>query len=103
MQLQGDGKKFGKSMKGGLPRWIAFVAGEERLLSSRQVAAIASTLDGQPVVVEVADVEIISEDIPGWLVSNEGSLHRGSRGELTDALRQEGMARDAHQPHTEPA
>ena len=43
---------------------------------------------------EAADVEIISEDIPGWLVSNEGSLTVALEVELTDALRQEGMARE---------
>ena len=43
---------------------------------------------------EAADVEIISEDIPGWLVSNEGSLTVALEVELTDELRQEGMARE---------
>lgn len=31
-------------------------------------------LDGTEAVIETADVEIISEDIPGWLVANEGKL-----------------------------
>lgn len=34
-------------------------------------------------MVEVADVEIISEDIPGWLVSNEGNLTVALEVELT--------------------
>jgi isoleucyl-tRNA synthetase len=45
-------------------------------------------------VVELADVEVISEDIPGWLVSNEGNLTVALEIELTDELRQEGMARE---------
>ena len=51
-------------------------------------------VEGQDVTVEVADVEIISEDIPGWLVSNEGNLTVALEIELTDELRNEGMARE---------
>jgi isoleucyl-tRNA synthetase len=86
------GKKFGKAMKG--------VAAKMDSLSQEEIAELETSgsyrfdLDGQPVVVEVADVEIISEDIPGWLVSNEGSLTVALEVELTDALRQEGMARE---------
>ena len=39
-------------------------------------------------------MEIISEDIPGWLVSNEGNLTVALEVELTDELRKEGMARE---------
>ena len=39
-------------------------------------------------------MEIISEDIPGWLVANEGSLTVALEVELTDELRNEGMARE---------
>ena len=66
------GKKFGKLMKG--------VAAQMSALDQDQIAAfekagnITLNIDGQEAVVEVADVEIISEDIPGWLVSNEGNL-----------------------------
>ena len=86
------GKKFGKSMKG--------VAAKMDSLSQEEIAGLETSgsyrfdLDGQPIVVDVADVEIISEDIPGWLVSNEGSLTVALEVELTDALRQEGMARE---------
>ena len=41
-----------------------------------------------------ADVDIISEDIPGWLVSNEGNLTVALEVELTDDLKREGMARE---------
>jgi isoleucyl-tRNA synthetase len=44
--------------------------------------------------VEVGDVDIISEDIPGWLVSNEGNLTIALEVEITDDLRKEGMARE---------
>ncbi len=55
---------------------------------------IAFEVAGQPITVDAADVEIISEDIPGWLVSNEGNLTVALEVELTDSLRQEGMARE---------
>jgi isoleucyl-tRNA synthetase len=86
------GKKFGKLMKG--------VAAEMAALSQEQIAALESAgtiginVEGNDLTVELADVEIISEDIPGWLVSNEGSLTVALEVELTDELRQEGMARE---------
>ena len=86
------GKKFGKLMKG--------VAAQMSTLDQDQIAAfekagnIALNVDGQEAVVEVADVEIISEDIPGWLVSNEGNLTVALEVELTPELKKEGMARE---------
>ena len=86
------GKKFGKLMKG--------VAAAMDTLSQEQIAALETTgtidinIEGQDLTVEVADVEIISEDIPGWLVANEGALTVALEVELTDELRQEGMARE---------
>ena len=86
------GKKFGKLMKG--------VAAAMDALSQEQIAALETTgtiginVEGQDLTVEVADVEIISEDIPGWLVANEGALTVALEVELTDELRQEGMARE---------
>ena len=40
------------------------------------------------------DVEIITEDIPGWVVSNEGTLTVALDITITDSLREEGFARD---------
>ena len=86
------GKKFGKLMKG--------VAAQMSALDQDQIAAFEKTgnitlnVDGQEAVVEVADVEIISEDIPGWLVSNEGNLTVALEVELTPELKKEGMARE---------
>ena len=51
-------------------------------------------LDGQQAVVDLADVEIISEDIPGWLVANEGNLTVALDITVTDELRLEGIARE---------
>ena len=51
-------------------------------------------LDGAEAVVEAADVEIFSEDIPGWLVANEGRLTVALEVTVTEDLRREGVARE---------
>ncbi len=86
------GKKFGKLMKG-IAAQMAELSQEdiEKLETS---GSLELTVEGQQAVVDVADVEIISEDIPGWLVSNEGNLTVALEVELTDELRREGMARE---------
>ena len=86
------GKKFGKLMKG-----IANAMGElsqDEISALQTAGSINVSVDGQDVTVEAADVEIISEDIPGWLVSNEGNLTVALEVELNDELRNEGMARE---------
>ena len=50
--------------------------------------------DGSEALIEAVDVEIISEDIPGWLVANQGNITVALDIQLTDALRNEGIARD---------
>ena len=52
------------------------------------------TIDGGEITVELPDVEIHSEDIPGWLVANEGNVTVALEVEITDELRKEGVARD---------
>lgn len=51
-------------------------------------------IDGQKATIELADAEIISEDIPGWLVANEGRLTVALDVTITDDLRKEGIARE---------
>jgi len=51
--------------------------------------SIGFEVEGQPISVDATDVEIISEDMPGWLVSNEGNLTVALEVELTDDLRKE--------------
>ena len=51
-------------------------------------------IDGNEAVVETTDVEIFSEDIPGWLVANEGKLTVALEVTITEELRQEGVARE---------
>lgn len=86
------GKKYGKLMKS--------IAAQMEALSQDDIANLETTgrislnIEGNEVVVEASDVDIISEDIPGWLVSNEGNLTVALEVELTDELVREGMARE---------
>ena len=52
------------------------------------------TIEAQQAVVELADVDIISEDIPGWLVANEGRLTVALDITVTEELKREGIARE---------
>lgn len=51
-------------------------------------------INGEDALVELADVEILSDDIPGWLVGNEGRLTVALDITVTDELRKEGIARE---------
>ena len=86
------GPKFGKQMKA----VAAAVAGmsQEDIAQFEKNGSFTFSLDGGDAVVEVADVEIFSEDIPGWLVANEGKLTVALEVTITDELRREGIARE---------
>ena len=86
------GKKFGKLMKGVADKMNNL--SQEDINSFETSRNISFNIDNQDVTVDVSDVEIISEDIPGWLVSNEDNLTVALEVEITDELRQEGMARE---------
>ena len=87
------GKKFGKLMKA--------VAAKVETLTQAQISELetAGALNvalesGEMVNIEAADLEIYSEDIPGWTVANEGSLTVALDITVTEALRVEGAARE---------
>ena len=86
------GPKYGKVMKA-LAARIASMSQAE-ISQFEKDGTFTVDLDGQQAVVELADVEIISEDIPGWLVANEGNLTVALDITVTDELRLEGIARE---------
>ncbi len=51
-------------------------------------------VDGFEVRIEASDVEILSEDIPGWLVANEGRITVALDVTITEDLKREGLARE---------
>ena len=86
------GPKFGKQMKA--------VAAAVTELSQEAIAELEKNgsyilnLNGENAVIETSDVEIINEDIPGWLVANEGKLTVALEVTITEELRREGIARE---------
>ena len=87
------GKKFGKQMKEVAAAVDAMAQAE--IASLERDGRIALTLaSGATADVELADVEIISEDIPGWTVANEGSLTVALDLTINETLRREGIARE---------
>ena len=85
------GKKFGKLMKSVNAAVMAM--SQEQIAELEKNGQIALTADAQEVTVEAADVEIISEDIPGWTIAQEGTLTVALDIELTPELLNEGMSR----------
>jgi len=86
------GAKYGKQMKA--------VAAAIGAMSQADIAAMerdgsfAIRLDGQQAAIGIDEVSIVSEDIPGWLVANEGTLTVALDVTVTEPLRREGVARE---------
>ncbi|MDR1005992.1 MAG: isoleucine--tRNA ligase [Bacteroidales bacterium] len=86
------GPKFGNKMKA--------IASALSNFSQEDIATIESEgkytlqINDEPIEIVLNDVEIITDDIPGWLVANEGSLTLALDVTITDSLRYEGVARE---------
>ena len=86
------GPKFGKIMK--LLAAQITAMSQHDIIEFEKQGKFAFTVNGEEAVVELSDVEVISEDIPGWLVANEGSLTVALDITVSDELRREGIARE---------
>ena len=86
------GPKYGKIMKA-LAVQVAGMS-QKDIIEFEKTGSFTFNVDGIDAVVELADVEIISEDIPGWLVANEGSLTVALDITVTEELKREGVARE---------
>ena len=86
------GPRYGKIMKA-LAAAIQTMS-QEDIIAFEKAGTFTLTVDGQVAVIERSDVEIISEDIPGWLVANEGRLTVALDITVTEELRKEGLARE---------
>ena len=86
------GPKFGKLMK----QVAAAVAAmsQKDIIEFEKTGSFAFNIDGNEAVVEVADVDIISEDIPGWLVASDNKVTVALDITVTDELKREGIARE---------
>ncbi len=86
------GPRFGKYMK-----QISQAIGQfsqEDISKFEEEQQFSLNLEEKTIQLLPEDVEIISEDIPGWLVANEGKLTVALDVTLTEELRQEGIARE---------
>ena len=86
------GPKFGKQMKA-VAAAVAEMS-QEAIGELEKNGKYTLNLDGAEAVIEASDVEIFSEDIPGWLVANEGKLTVALEVTITEELRREGIARE---------
>ena len=86
------GKRYGKLMKS--------LAAALNGLSQEQIADLETSgkigfdLEGTAVEIMTTDVEIISEDMPGWNVASEGRVTVALDITVTDELKKEGNARE---------
>ncbi len=86
------GKKFGKLMKS--VNVAVTEMSQEQIAELEKNGSITLQVEGTDALIELADVEIFSEDVPGWTVANEGALTVALDVEVTDELRREGVARE---------
>ena len=86
------GPRYGKIMKA--------ISNEIQAFSQQQINALEAagkcqlTIEGQPVEILLSDVEIATQDIPGWVVANDGSLTVALDITVSDELKAEGIARE---------
>jgi isoleucyl-tRNA synthetase len=86
------GPRYGKIMKL-LAKAISEMSQENIAALERDGSFTFDALEGAPVIT-TDDVEIIPEDVPGWLVANEGNVTVALDVSVTDDLRNEGLARE---------
>ena len=86
------GPRYGKIMKAIAATVTAFSQAQINELEAN--GRYDLTVEGQPVELLLSDVEIATQDIPGWVVANEGSLTVALDITLTPELVDEGIARE---------
>jgi isoleucyl-tRNA synthetase len=86
------GPRFGKKMKEAGAAIMALT--QEEIAAFEKLGKWDLKLDGETHTVTTEEVEIISEDIPGWLVANEGRLTVALDITVTGELLHEGIARE---------
>ncbi len=86
------GPKYGKMMKSISAAINKMTQEDIALFEKEQVYTIE--VEGKEISLTLDDVEILSEDIPGWLVASEGRLTVALDITITDELKEEGIARE---------
>jgi isoleucyl-tRNA synthetase len=86
------GPKYGKQMKA-----IATLVsswGQQTIAEVEANGGWKGELEGNSIELELEDLDIQAEDIPGWLVASEGGLTVALDITLSEELRSEGIARE---------
>jgi isoleucyl-tRNA synthetase len=86
------GPRFGKDMKLIASKVSDFTA--EDIKNIEQSGNMEVDINGKMITLGLADFEITSQDIEGWLVANEGTLTVALDVTITDELHKEGIARE---------
>ena len=86
------GKKLGAKMKAVSAALASFT--QEDISKFEKEGAFSLLIDGEPLILQITDVEIISEDIPGWIVANKNLLTVALDITVTPDLANEGNARE---------
>lgn len=86
------GKRFGKMMK----EVNALISGftQEDILKIEKNGVYTFEMEGAMHEVLLEEVEIVTEDVPGWLVANEGNVTVALDVNVSEELREEGIARE---------
>ncbi len=86
------GPRYGKVMKA---LGAAIMAFDQKQINALEAEGRCTvSVDGQDCEVLISDVEIATQDIPGWVVANDGSLTVALDIQLTPELVDEGIARE---------
>jgi len=86
------GAKLGAKMKAAAA--VISNLNQHQIAELEKEGSLALEVDGTPVTLQVTDVEILAEDIPGWSVAAKGSLTVALDITISEALKQEGDARE---------
>ncbi|MBO5962854.1 MAG: isoleucine--tRNA ligase [Bacteroidales bacterium] len=86
------GPKFGPKMKAIAAAITAFT--QDDILKMESEGKYVLNIEGSEIEIALSDVEIITQDIPGWVVANEDALTVALDTTITDDLRMEGISRE---------
>lgn len=86
------GPKYGKIMKALAAQITAMT--QQDIVEFETVGSFKFNINGTEAIIDVQDVDIISEDIPGWLVTNQGALTVALDIIVSEELKREGIARE---------
>lgn len=86
------GKRLGPKMKAVAATLTGFT--QEAIATLEKEGTVSLLIDSESIILQIGDVEITSEDIPGWMVANKGRLTVALDITVSPELEAEGHARE---------